>query len=148
MRILGLDYGSKTVGVALTDELLITAEPLETIVRKEENKLRRTLARIEEIVREYDVREIVLGNPVHMDGSESERSRMTLKFREKLEKRVGIPVFMQNECLTTVEAEEILKEMNVPPKDRKTYIDKIAASLILKEYLAGKDNSHGTKDRI
>ncbi len=135
MRILGLDYGSKTVGVALTDELLITAAPFETIVRKEENKLRRTLARIEAIIREKGVTEIVLGNPVHMDGSPSERSILTAAFKEKLERRTGLPVALMDERLTTAEADEILKESGIPKEDRKQYVDQVAASLILKAYL-------------
>ena len=135
MRILGLDYGSKTVGVALTDELLITAAPFETIVRKEENKLRRTLARIEAIIEEKGVTEIVLGNPVHMDGSPSERSILTAAFKEKLERRTGLPVALMDERLTTAEADEILKESGIPKEDRKQYIDQVAASLILKAYL-------------
>jgi putative Holliday junction resolvase len=135
MRILGLDYGSKTVGVALTDELLITAAPFETIVRKEENKLRRTLARIEAIIEEKGVTEIVLGNPVHMDGSPSERSILTAAFKEKLERRTGLPVALMDERLTTVEADEVLKESGIPKEDRKQYVDQVAASLILKAYL-------------
>lgn len=135
MRILGLDYGSKTVGVAMTDAMNVTAAPFETIVRKEENKLRRTFARIEEIIREYDVGTIVLGNPVHMDGSVSERSAKTDEFREKLEKRTGLPVISWDERLTTVEAEEILKEMEIPRSEWKQYVDRVAASLILEGYL-------------
>ena len=135
MRILGLDYGSKTVGVALTDELLITAAPFETIVRKEENKLRRTLARIEAIIQEKGVTEIVLGNPVHMDGSPSERSILTAAFKEKLERRTGLPVALMDERLTTLEADEILKESGIPKEDRKQYVDQVAASLFLKAYL-------------
>ena len=133
-----MDYGSKTVGVAMTDALNMTASPFETIVRKEENKLRRTFARIEEIIRQYDVGTIVLGNPVHMDGSASERSKETDLFREKLEKRTGLEVISWDERLTTVEAEEVLKEMEIPKAEWKQYVDRVAACLILEDYLKQK----------
>ena len=138
MRLMGLDYGSKTVGVALSDPLFMTAEPLETIVRKEENKLRRTLARIAEIVREYEVTEIVLGNPLYPSGDESERSAVTRAFKELVEKRTGLAVSLFDERLTTVEADEALREMGVKAKDRKQYIDQVAACLILKDYMAAR----------
>lgn len=139
MRFMGLDYGSKTVGVALSDALLITAQAFETIVRKEETKLRRTLARIEEIVREYEVEGIVLGLPLHMDDSVSVRSEKTLAFKEMLEKRTGLPVTLWDERLTTVEADEILEESGIPKKDRKQYIDSIAAGLILQDFLNNRE---------
>ncbi len=135
MRIMGLDYGSKTVGVALSDALKLTAQGLETVVRKSENKLRTTLARISELVNEYEVELIVLGFPKNMDGSQGERCEKTLKFKEMLESRTGLDVVLVDERLTTVEAEEILIESGVRREDRKTYIDKIAAAIILQEYL-------------
>ena len=135
MRIMGLDYGSKTVGVALTDPLGLTAQPLETITRDSENKLRRTLARLEEIVKEYQVGSIILGFPVHMDESIGLRAQKSLEFKSKLEKRLGLPVILQDERLTTVAADEILREMDVPASQRKQYIDKIAAACILEDYM-------------
>lgn len=132
---MGLDYGSKTVGVAMTDALGITVMPLETITRKEENKLRRTLARITELVGEYEVDEIVLGRPVLMDGSDGERVKQTGIFKELLEKRVEVPVVFMDERLTTVEADEALREMEIPRSERKKYIDQIAAALVLRSYL-------------
>jgi len=135
MRYLGLDYGEKTVGVALTDALLLTAQPYETIFRKEENKLRRTLARIEEICREQEVGKIILGLPVSMDGSDSKTTEKARAFKEMLERRTHLPVLFQDERLTTVEADEILNEMGVPAFERKAYIDKIAASVILRDYM-------------
>ena len=110
MRIMGLDFGSKTVGVAVSDELLLTAQGLEIIRRKEENKLRRTLARIEELIVEYGVEEIVLGMPINMNATEGERAKLTLEFREKLERRTGLPVTMWDERLTTVEADRTMIE--------------------------------------
>jgi putative Holliday junction resolvase len=142
MRVLGLDYGTKTVGVALSDALMMTAQGLETIERKSAGKLRRTLARIEEIIREYDeqgeqheVGLIVLGYPLNMDDSEGERCRATIEFQEALERRTGLPVVLWDERLTTVEADGILSEGGVRKKDRKTYIDKVAAAIILQNYL-------------
>ena len=89
MRIMALDYGSKTVGVAVSDELGLTALPLETIKREKENKLRKTLARIEEIIKEKSISLIVLGKPLNMDDSEGERVEKSLAFKEALEKRTG-----------------------------------------------------------
>ena len=84
MRIIGLDYGSKTVGVAVSDPLGLTAQGVETIERKEENKLRKTLARIEEIVREYDAEKIVLGFPKNMNNTVGERAEKSMELKEKL----------------------------------------------------------------
>ena len=135
MRIMGLDFGSKTVGVALSDSLLITAQGLEIIGRKEENKLRRTLARIEELIQEYEVTEIVLGLPKNMNGTEGERVALTREFAEKLERRTGLPVIFWDERLTTVAADKAMMEAGIRRERRKEYVDKIAASLILQGYL-------------
>ena len=142
MRIMGLDYGSKTVGVALSDELLLTAQAKEIIRRKEENKLRRTLARIEELIQEFGVEKIVLGLPLNMDQTPSERSQLCLEFKDKIERRTGIPVIMWDESLTTVEADEIMDEVGIKGRDRKEYVDMIAAQIILQDYLDNnKDNN-------
>lgn len=138
MRIMGLDYGSKTVGVAVTDDLLITAQPLETIERAQENKLRRTLARIEEIIKEYDVCEVVVGLPLNMDDTAGERAEKSREFAEKIQRRTGLPVHMQDERLSTFAAEETLDEMGVRTRDQKQYIDKIAAAFILEDYINGR----------
>ena len=135
MRILGLDYGEKTVGVAVTDPLMLTAQGVETIVRKKENALRETLRRIQEIAAEKGAELIVVGLPLHMDGTPSERSEASLAFAELLRKRTGLPVVMHDERLTTVEADEILAESGVPKERRKDVIDKVAACLILEDYL-------------
>lgn len=135
MRVMGLDYGSKTVGVAISDPLGITAQGIETIERKEENKLRKTLARIEELVKEYEVEKIVLGFPKNMNNTIGERAEKSLELRAMLERRIGIPVTMWDERLTTVEAERTLIESNVRRENRKKYVDKIAAVLILQGYL-------------
>lgn len=135
MRIMGLDYGSVTVGVAISDALQLTAQGIETISRKEENKLRRTLARIEELITEYEVGRIVIGLPKNMNNTVGERAQRTLEFKEKLERRTGLPVEMWDERLSTVAAEQVLMESGVRREDRKQYVDKIAAALILQGYL-------------
>ena len=135
MRILGLDYGSKTVGVAVSDLLGMTAQPVETVTRKEENKLRKTCARIEELIREYDVTKIVLGLPKHMNDDIGDRAEKSIAFGEMLKRRTGLEVVMWDERLTTVEAEQTLIECNVRREDRKKYIDQIAAVFILQGYM-------------
>ena len=135
MRILGLDYGTKTVGVALSDPLGLTAQALETIERREENKLRRTCARIEELIREYSVEKIVLGFPKHMNNDVGERAQRSLEFRDMLVRRTGLEVIMWDERLTTVAAERTLVESSIRRENRKKYIDKIAAVFILQGYL-------------
>ena len=134
-RILGLDYGTKTVGVAISDPLLLTAQELETITRERASALRHTLVRIKELCEQYEVELIVLGYPRNMDDSEGFRCEDTLKFKELLEKRVDIPITLVDERLTTVYADEILEESGVAKKDRKKYIDQIAAAIILQDYL-------------
>ena len=134
-RILGLDYGTKTVGVAISDELFLTAQGLETITRKEENKLRKTLARIEEIIKEYGVEEIVLGYPKNMDNTVGERGKATEEFRDRLEKRCGLPVILWDERLTTMESMRILMDGGIRRENRKSRVDWMAASLILQSYM-------------
>ena len=135
MRILGLDYGSKTVGVAVSDPLGLTAQSVETIWRKQENKLRQTLARIEELAAEYQAETIVLGLPKNMNNTIGERAEKTLEFREMLERRTGLQVVMWDERLTTVEAERTLMEASVRRENRKQYLDQLAAVFILQGYL-------------
>jgi len=132
---MALDYGSKTVGVAVCDALGITAQGVETIVRKEENKLRKTLARLEALTAEYQIETIILGYPKNMDDSIGERAQKTEEFRELLVRRLQLPVVLWDERLTTMEANEILTESGVRQEDRKKVIDKIAATLILQSYL-------------
>ena len=135
MRIMGLDFGSKTVGVAVSDPLLLTAQGVEIIRRKEENKLRQTLARIEELIVEYEVEKIVLGLPKNMNASEGMRVELTEEFKEKLERRTGLPVVFWDERLTTVAADKAMMEVGIRRENRKDYVDMIAASLILQGYL-------------
>ena len=135
MRILGLDYGTKTVGVALSDELGITAQPIMTIERKSENKLRKTLAKIEEIIEEYKVSFVVLGYPKNMNNTIGERAQKSLEFKEMLERRTSLEVIMWDERLTTVEANRTLMEASVRRENRKQYLDQLAAVFILQGYL-------------
>lgn len=143
MRIMGLDFGSKTVGVAISDPLLITAQGIEIIRRKDENKLRQTLARIEELIVEYEIDRIVLGLPKNMNDTLGERAALSLEFQDKLERRTGLPVVMWDERLTTVAADRAMMEAGIRREHRKEHVDKIAAALILQgylDYLAGKEN--------
>lgn len=135
MRIMGLDYGSKTVGVAVCDPLGITAQTVETITRKDENKLRQTCARIEELIKEYEIEEIVLGYPKNMNNTAGERAEKTEVFKAMLERRTGKPVILWDERLTTIAAERVLMESGVRRENRKAVVDKIAAVLILQGYL-------------
>jgi len=134
-RIMGLDFGSKTVGVAISDPLGITAQGVEIVRRPEENKLRKTLARIEELIKEYQVEKIVVGCPKHMNGDFGERAEKSVQFADKLEARTGLPIVMWDERLTTVAADRIMMEAGIRRENRKDYVDKIAAVLILQGYL-------------
>lgn len=135
MRIMGLDFGAKTVGVAISDPLLLTAQGIEIIRREEENKLRRTLARIEELIVEYEVEEIVLGLPKHMNNTEGVRVELTMEFKDKLERRTGLPVTLWDERLTTVAADKAMLEAGLRRQERREHVDKIAACFILQGYL-------------
>ena len=132
---MGLDYGSKTVGVAISDPLGITAQGIETITRKDENKLRKTCARIEALIEEYQVEKIVIGLPKHMNNDIGIRAEKSMEFAEMLKRRTGLEMQMWDERLTTMEAERTLIESNIRREDRKKYIDKIAAVFILQGYL-------------
>ncbi len=135
MRLLALDFGSKTVGVAVSDELGLTATGVEIVRRKSPNKLRQTLARIEALIEEYHVDKIILGYPVMLDGSEGERVEKTKEFALMLERRTGKEIIFQDERLTTVEAYEIMDLMGIKKEDRYNYVDMVAAKVILEDYL-------------
>ncbi len=139
MRIMGLDFGSRTVGVAVCDPTGMIAYGIETITRKEENKLRRTCRRIEELISRYEIETIVLGYPMNMDDTVGERARKSEEFAETLKRRTGLPVILYDERLTTVEADGILQESGVPAAERKKVIDTLAAELILQDYLNSRN---------
>lgn len=138
MRIMGLDYGSKTVGVAISDPLGLTAQGIEIIRRKSEDKLRQTLARIEELIGAYQVEAIVLGFPKNMNNTIGDRAEKSLEFKRMLERRTGLIVFMWDERLTTVEANRTLMEAGVRRENRYKYVDELAAVFILQGYLDSK----------
>ena len=149
MRIMGLDFGSRTVGVAVSDGLLLTAQGLEIVRRESENKLRKTLARIEQIISEYEVEKIVLGYPKNMNNTEGERCAKTVEFKEMLERRTGLTVVLWDERLSTVAADRLMMESGVRRENRKKYVDQIAATFILQGYLDSiamkKDNEKSEK---
>ena len=135
MRTLGLDYGSKTVGVAVTDPLGLTAQGVEIIRRQKENHLRKTYQRIRELCEQYDVEKIVLGLPLNMDDTMGDRAEKTLEFKNELERRLSVPVFLVDERLTTVEAIEIMDDAGIKVSEREKYVDMIAATIILQDYM-------------
>ena len=141
MRTLGLDYGSKTVGVAVTDPLGLTAQGVEIIRRQKENHLRKTYQRIKELCKQYDVEKIVLGLPLNMDDTMGDRAEKTLEFKNELERRLSVPVLLVDERLTTVEAIEIMDDAGIKVSEREKYVDMIAATIILQDYM----NSHESK---
>ena len=135
MRTLGLDYGSKTVGVAVTDPLGLTAQGVEIIRRQKENHLRKTYQRIKELCKQYDVEKIVLGLPLNMDDTMGDRAEKTLEFKNELERRLSVPVLLVDERLTTVEAIEIMDDAGIKVSEREKYVDMIAATIILQDYM-------------
>lgn len=132
---MGLDYGSVTMGVAISDALLLTAQGIEVIRRKDENKLRQTLARIEQLIKEYEVEEIVLGYPKNMNNTIGERAQKSEELKVTLERRTGLKVTLWDERLTTVSANKAMIEGNVRRENREKVVDKVAAVFILQGYL-------------
>ncbi|WP_312497054.1 Holliday junction resolvase RuvX, partial [Anaerosporobacter sp.] len=127
MRIMGLDYGSVTVGVAISDALLLTAQGIEVIRRKQPDKLRQTLARIEELAKEYEVKCIVLGYPKNMNNTIGERAEKSEEFAEMLRRRTGLEVVLWDERLTTVSAQQALIEGDVRRENRANVLDTVDA---------------------
>lgn len=142
MRIMGLDFGSKTVGVAISDPLFLAAQGIEIVRRKAPGKLRQTLARINELKEEYEVGKIVLGFPKNMNNTEGERCEKTLEFKEMLEKRTGLEVVLWDERLTTVEADRTMMQVGIRRENRKEYVDELAAIFILQGYLDYQSRQH------
>ncbi len=146
MRIMGLDFGSKTVGVAVSDPLFVTAQGLEIIRRKSPSKLRQTMARLEELIGEYEVGQIILGYPKHLNNTEGERCDRTLEFRDMLARRTGLPIILWDERLTTVMADRTMEESGIRREDRGEYVDKLAAVFILQGYLDSPENTFVEKE--
>jgi len=140
MRIMGLDYGTKTIGVAISDPLCYTAQGIETIVRKDATNLIESMRRLKELIDAYQVTEIVVGMPINMNNTEGERVQGTNYFVEKLRRDFGLVVSTFDERLSTMAANRILDEANVQEHKRKAVIDKIAATIILQTYMDLKSN--------
>ena len=135
MSVMGLDYGSKTMGVAISDELMMIATGLEIIRRDSEKKIRKTLIRIDELIAEYNIGKIVLGLPKNMNNTLGERAEKSLELKETLERRTGLEVIMWDERLSTVSAHKAMMEAGIRREDRGNYVDSIAAAIILQGYL-------------
>lgn len=149
MRIMGLDYGSVTVGVAISDPLLITAQGIEVIRRKQENKLRQTYARIEALIEEYGVERIVVGFPKHLNNTVGVRAELANEFAENVRRRTGLEVVMWDERLTTVAAHRVLDEAELSYKKKAEVVDMLAAVLILQgylDYLSMQSKEHETEN--
>lgn len=149
MRIMGLDYGAATVGVAISDPLLITAQGIEVIRRKQENKLRQTYARIEALIEEYGVDRIVVGFPKHLNNTIGVRAELAQEFAAALERRTGLEVVLWDERLTTVAAHRVLDEAELHYKKKAEVVDKLAAVLILQgylDYLSMQTQNYETKE--
>lgn len=132
MRIMGLDVGDKTIGIAISDSLLITAQGKTTLARSGFDAVARHLGALAE---EYEVHQIVVGNPMHMDGKPSRQGDKVMQFAGKLGKVLNLPIVYWDERLTSVAAEEHLAEMGLNWRERKKHVDKIAAMFILQSYL-------------
>ena len=137
MIYLGLDLGSKTLGLSISDKTCTIASPLDVIRYENEEELFNSL---DKIVLERKVDAFVLGNPKNLDGSLSKRSEITLEFKSKLENRYNKEIIMQDERLSTVEAERLLISNDTRRKNRKKVIDKLAATIILESFLNRRNN--------
>lgn len=135
MRILGLDFGQKTIGVAISDPFGWTAQGVEIIKREQEENLKNSIIRLEEIINYYNVEKIVLGYPKNMNNTIGERCEKTENFKKRLEKIFKIPVILWDERLSTMGAERTLLEADLSRKKRKNVIDKMAAVFILQGFL-------------
>lgn len=136
MRILALDFGDKTIGVSVSDPSLTIAQGVEIIRRDKENALKKSMARLKELVASYDVHKIVLGYPKNMNNTIGERAIKTEAFKEKLEKAFkNVEIVLWDERLSTMGASRNLLEANLSRKKRKDVIDKMAAVFILQGYL-------------
>jgi len=141
MRVLGLDYGGKTIGVAVSDPFLTTAFGLETIRRPEEEALKKSVSRLYEIIKEYEIKKIVLGYPKHLDNSESARSKKTLVFLDKLKNNFkNMEIVLWDERFSSAAAFKELLSAGVKYKKVRTINDETAAVVILQNYLDYQNN--------
>lgn len=148
LRLMGLDYGSVTVGVAVSDPLMITAQGIETIRRKHENKLRQTLAEIEALIEKYEVSVLILGYPKNLDNSVGERAKKAEEFADILRRRTGLEVILWDERLTTVSAHRYLDEAGLDYHKKSEVVDMIAASIILQSYMDYLNNNPIEKSKL
>ncbi len=136
MRILGLDYGEKTVGVAISDETETIARGIEIIRRDKEESIKKSVARIKELIEEFDVQRIVLGYPKNMDGSEGFRCEKTIEFKERLHRNFKkMDIVLQDERYSTVSVTKVFQEAKMKKEEQKEVVDMMAAVLILQNYL-------------
>lgn len=140
MRYLGIDLGSKTVGLAMSDTTLTIASTYKTIFFKDED-YNSTINEIKDIIKENNITKIILGLPKNMNNTLGERAEITLKYKELLEKSTDLPVIMFDERLTSVISNSILIEADMPRKKRKKKVDSIAAQIILQDYLNKEKNN-------
>lgn len=140
MRYLGIDLGSKTVGLAMSDTTLTIASTYKTIFFKDED-YNSTINEIKDIIKEYNITKIILGLPKNMNNTLGERAEITLKYKELLEKSTDLPVIMFDERLTSVISNSILIEADMSRKKRKKKVDSIAAQIILQDYLNEEKNN-------
>ena len=136
MRYLGLDLGTKTLGLAMSDKLGIVASNYKIL--RHDNEYDKLISELKDIISENEIEALVLGFPKNMNNTVGERAEIALEFKNKLEKEFGLPVYMQDERLTTVQAENILISNNTSRKKRKKVIDGLAATIILQSYLDRK----------
>ena len=141
MRIMGLDVGAVTVGVAISDELLCTAQGIEVIRRRHENKLRQTYARIEQLIAEYSVGLVVIGYPKNMNNTVGERAEKSESFAADIRRRTGLETVLWDERLTTVSAHRVLDLAEMNYRRKNEVVDKLAAVLILQNYLDWRSSS-------
>src|SRR5215470_4398567 len=132
MRVMGLDVGDKTIGIAISDALLLTAQSRPTLRRKD---LKSDIEFLRQLAAENEVHQIVMGQPLHMDGRESSQSQKVALFAEELKKALDLPVAFWDERLTSFEAEQHLEQMGLNWRQRREQVDKIAAMIILQNYL-------------
>jgi len=140
-RILSLDVGTKTIGLAVSDPLGVTAQGLDTLRRK--NK-RTDFERLRQVIAQYEVREIVVGYPLHMSGDPSAQSRRVSEFADELRERFQLPVHLWDERLTSTEANRVLRESEMSIRRRAEVVDRLAAVLILQSFLESRQSSKRT----
>ena len=148
LSLLGLDYGAATVGIAASDGLFLTAQPLEVVRRDREKQLRETFRRIEEIARERNVNAIVVGYPKHLNNTAGDRAAASEVFAGDIARRTGLKVILWDERYTTVSAHRALDEAELGFAEKAKVVDKLAAALILQSYMDYLSNCPEEKDRL